>query len=170
MIDISASILEMAGVNVPGYMEGRPLFNKKIPARDHIVAARDRMDETVDKMRAIRTRNFKYIRNYYPDRPYMQPNNYKETQYPAWNIMKALYAAGKLTRQQALFCAPIKPEDELYDIVADPEELNNLAGLPRYAKELAQMKKLLAEWINKTGDKGQLPEEKIWLPAKKEGQ
>jgi N-sulfoglucosamine sulfohydrolase len=162
MIDISASILDFAGVKIPSYMEGRPLFTKKPVPRDHIIAARDRMDETVDKMRAVRTTRFKYIKNYYPDRPYMQANAYKETQYPAWNLMKDLYATGKLSRQQALFCSPTKPDEELYETDRDPEELNNLAGRPEYQKQLAEMRQLLENWIKKTGDMGQMKEEKIW--------
>ncbi|MHA4843411.1 sulfatase family protein [Flavitalea antarctica] len=164
MIDISASILDFAGIKIPSYMEGRPLFNSKPVIRDHIIAARDRMDETVDKMRAVRTKEYKYIRNYYPERPYMQANKYKETQYPAWNIMKELYSTGKLTSQQALFCAPTKPKEELYAIGRDPEELNNLASVQEYQKELVHMRQLLDDWIKKSGDLGQKPEEKIWLP------
>jgi N-sulfoglucosamine sulfohydrolase len=167
MIDISASILDFAGIEIPVYMEGSPLFTSKPLVRDHIIAARDRMDETVDMMRAVRTAKFKYIKNYYPGRPYMQSNKYKETQYPAWNIMKDLYASGRLTKQQSLFCSPTKPEEELYEIDKDPEELNNLAHIPEYQKELSNMRLLLENWIKKTGDMGQLAEEKIWLPEKK---
>jgi N-sulfoglucosamine sulfohydrolase len=165
LIDISASILDFAGIKIPAYMEGIALFKNESPARDHIVAARDRMDETVDKMRAVRTARFKYIKNYYPDRPYMQPNNYKETQYPAWNLMKELHASGKLTKQQGLFCSSTKPAEELYDIDKDPEEFNNLALNPGYKQELSKMRQLLESWIKKTGDMGQKTEEKIWLPS-----
>lgn len=125
------------------------------------------MDETVDMMRAVRDKRFKYIKNYYPERPYMQPNKYKETEYPVWNLLKELKAEGKLTPAQALFTADEKPEEELYDIVKDPYELNNLAGSPKCKNELHLMRKRLDEWIKKTGDKGQVPEEKIWLPKEK---
>lgn len=167
MIDISASILDFAGIKIPAYMEGHSLFGVKPQIRDHIIAARDRMDETVDKMRAVRTVRFKYIKNYYPERPYMQANNYKETQYPAWNLMKNMYASGKLTKQQALFCSTTKPEEELYDVEKDPEELNNLAFITEYQKELRKMRQLLDNWIKKSGDMGQKAEEKIWLPETK---
>ena len=102
-----------------------------------------------------------------PERPYMQPNNYKETQYPMWNLMKRLYAEGKLTPEQALFCAPTKPAEELYDLKNDPNELNNLAITARYKNTLFKMRSILDNWIKTTGDKGQFPEKKIWLPAKK---
>lgn len=163
-IDISATVLQIAGITIPRYMEGQGLLGPHAKKRDYIIAARDRMDETVDKMRCVRSKQFKYIKNYMPERPYMQPNNYKETEYPVWNLLKELNAQGKLTPAQALFCAQVKPAEELYDIVADPEELHNLATLEKHKKHLASMRSVLQKWIVQTGDKGQFAEKKIWLP------
>ena len=165
-IDISATALHMAGIKLPAYIEGRNIVGSGLQKRNHIIAARDRMDETVDKMRCVRTKEFKYIKNYLPNLPYMQANNYKEKQYPVWNLLKELKAQGKLTPAQALFCAPGKPAEELYDIQKDPDELVNLALLPRYAKTMVNMRGLLNNWIARTGDKGQYGEKKIWLPKK----
>lgn len=166
-IDISATILKMAGVQIPAYIEGRPFIGAGVQKRDYIIAARDRMDETVDMMRAVRDKQFKYIKNYYPERPYMQPNKYKETQYPVWNLLKQLKVEGKLTPAQALFTADTKPAEELYDIVKDPFEINNLAGDPVYKKQLIRMRCILQNWVKQTGDKGQVPEKEIWLPKEK---
>lgn len=165
-IDISATILKLAGVKIPSYTEGKPFLGTNVQKRNYIIAARDRMDETVDMMRAVRDKQFKYIKNYYPERPYMQPNNYKEKQYPVWNLLKELKAQGKLTPVQALFAADTKPAEELYDIVKDPDEIDNLANNSSYKKQLAKMRGELQNWIKQTGDKGQVPEEKVWLPAK----
>lgn len=165
-IDISATILQIAGINLPKHIEGRTLFGPQAEKRSYIIAARDRMDETVDKMRCVRTKQFKYIKNYMPEKPYMQSNKYKETQYPVWNLLKQLNAEGKLTPAQKLFVAPEKPEEELYDITKDPYEINNLAKIPAYRKQLADMQKILENWIAETGDKGQYPEKKVWLPKK----
>lgn len=157
-IDISATVLKVAGIDPPGYMEGRPILGDHVKKRDFIIAARDRMDETVDMMRCVRTKKFKYIKNYMPERPYMQPNKYKETEYPAWNIMKKMYAKGVLTPAQAKFCAPTKPTEELYDLLNDPEELHNLAADDKYRKTLKKLRSILENWIKETGDKGQIPE------------
>lgn len=166
-IDISATVLKIAGIEPPTYLEGRSIIGAGVKKRDYIIAARDRMDETVDKMRCVRTKNFKYIKNYMPDKPYMQPNNYKETQYPMWNEMKELNAQGKLTPAQALFCAPVKPAEELYDVKEDPYELNNLASSDKYKKTMMHMRGILQSWIKETGDKGQFREKRLWLPKKK---
>lgn len=165
-IDISATVLQVAGVKHPYYMEGNALLGKDVKVRDHVIAARDRMDETIDKMRCVRTKQFKYIRNFYPKWPYMQPNRYKETEYPVWNLLKQMNESGQLTPDQALFAAPSKPAEELYAIQKDPFELHNLALDANYEKHLNELRVILDEWIAKTGDQGQYPEEKIWLPKK----
>jgi uncharacterized sulfatase len=157
-IDISATILQVADIQPPTYMEGRPIFDSKAQKREYIIAARDRMDETIDKMRAVRTKRFKYIKNYMPQWPYMQPNQYKETEYPVWNLLKELKAQNKLTPAQALFTAETKPPEELYDIQKDPFELHNLAGEKQYQKILVKMRKMLDHWIKATNDQGQYPE------------
>jgi N-sulfoglucosamine sulfohydrolase len=168
-IDISASTLKMAGIRPPAYMEGRPIIGGGGRKRDYIIAAKDRMDETVDKMRAVRTKRFKYIKNYYPDRPYMQPNKYKETEYPVWNLIKQLNAEHKLTAAQALFAAPVKPAEELYDIQTDPDELHNLARLPQHKKTLMHMRSILSRWIRETGDMGQFAEKEVAVSAQVNG-
>ncbi len=165
-IDVSATILQLAGIRPPSHLDGRVLWGPGSKKRDYIIAARDRMDETVDKMRCVRDKRYKYIKNYLPDRPYMQPNNYKETEYPTWNLLKELNREGKLTPAQALFVAPTKPAEELYDIVTDPNELHNLAADTRYQKTIGRMRGLLDDWVKKTNDQGQYPEKEIWLPKK----
>lgn len=73
-IDITATSLAAAGLPVPGKMEGRDLFATDHQPRDYVIAARDRADYTIDKIRAVITPRFKYLKNYLTDRPYMQPN------------------------------------------------------------------------------------------------
>jgi hypothetical protein len=93
-----------------------------------------------------------------PERPYTQPNAYKEKQYPMLNLMKELQAQGKLTPAQLLFMAPRRPEEELYDLKEDPYEINNLAARPEQQERLKQMRAILEKWIKDTDDKGQYPE------------
>ena len=93
-----------------------------------------------------------------PERPYTQTNAYKESSYPMLNLMKELHAQGKLTPVQALFMAPRKPDEELYDIKNDPYEINNLAASPEHQQILKKMRAILERWIEETGDMGQFPE------------
>lgn len=157
-IDITATTLQFAGVEPPSNMEGRVLFGPAVKKRDYIIAARDRCDETVDRIRCVRDQRFKYIRNFYPDRPYTQPNVYKDVQYPPLRVMRDLHAQGKLTGAAALFMASKRPAEELYDLEADPHEINNLAAKPVHQQRLAAMRGILDRWIRETGDKGAIPE------------
>ena len=103
-----------------------------------------------------RTADFKYIRNFLPKRPYLQPCRYKD----AKNILIALrqwHSDGKLNPTQLLVFS-IRPPEELYDVHQDPYEINNLAANPAYATKLAKMRGQLDDWMKATDDKGQQAE------------
>ncbi len=173
-IDFAATSLAIAGITPPDYMEGRVfLGDNPAPSPEYVFAARDRCDETVDRIRAVRSKQYKYIRNYMPDRPYMQLNRYKEISYPSWRLLKRLHKQGKLTPAQELFLADTRPEEELYDVIADPDEVHNLAGDPKHQEILDRMGTVLNLWIQKTGDKGEIPEDpaiaKVLGPADDQG-
>jgi N-sulfoglucosamine sulfohydrolase len=147
-IDIAPTLLGFAGVRPPtGAMQGQDIFGTSYIPRPHIFAARDRMDTSIDRMRAVRTREFKYIRNYLPGIPYMQHNEYKEKNYPTWNLVKDWAKQGKLTKEQSLFAAPEKPIEELFDVQADPDEVRNLAGDPKYRETLKRLRALIDRFV-----------------------
>lgn len=147
-IDFAPTLVGFAGVRPPsGAMQGQDIFGTDYHPRDHIFATRDRMDISIDKMRAVRTRQYKYIRNYLPATPYMQHNPYKEDSYPTWNLVKEWNKLGKLTTSQALFAAAVKPIEELYDVVADPDEVHNLATDPARHSTLQQLRGLVDGFV-----------------------
>jgi len=156
-IDIAAISLAAAGIKIPDYMQAKDILAKNYQPRQAVFAARDRCDETVDHMRSVRTPDFKYIRNFLPNRPYLQPCAYKD----AKNVLKALRewnTAGKLNEAQKLLFRETRPKEELYDMNADPHEIKNLAGNPKYAKKLKEMRRRLNRWMKETDDKGRQPE------------
>ncbi|MEX0289640.1 MAG: sulfatase [Flavobacteriaceae bacterium] len=153
MIDVSATILDIAGVNLPEYLDGHPILGPKAKKRNHIFAARDLIDEVMDHIRCVRTKRFKYIRNYTPE------NGYRECEYvqnnrPMLAVIKQLHAQGALTDAQQLLLAKTKPVEELYDLKADPHEITNLAASAQHQETLKELRLLLDEWIIDTGDKG----------------
>ena len=153
-IDISATILEAAGIE-PGYeTHGKSLFGNDVKNRHYIFAARDKMDDTHDAMRAIRSAEFKLIHNLMPERAYCQYNRYKEASYPVLALLNVLNLKGKLPPQQAAFMAPVKPEFELFDMQADPFELNNLAADPAYAEVKEELLAALNRWREEINDQG----------------
>ncbi len=72
--------------------------------------------------------------------------------------MRRLHMEGKLNWQQALIMRAKRPEEELYDLENDPYELRNLAGAGEHKKLLADLRRKLDLWIEKTGDQGQRAE------------
>ena len=77
----------------------------------------------------------------------MQTNEYKEQNYPTWNLVKELNKKGQLNKAQALFAAAEKPIEELYDVQADPDEVHNMAQDPAQKKTLMQMRSLVDGFV-----------------------
>ncbi len=148
-IDISKTILDIAGVKPKHALQGENLLDGSTKDRKYIFAARDKMDSTHDAMRAVRTRNFKLIHNLMPERAYCQYNNYKERSYPVLALMNVMNMKGKLRPEQALFMAPEKPEFELFDLKNDPWELHNLADDPKYKEVKKELLTALNNWREK---------------------
>ena len=153
-IDMGATSLALAGIEIPTVMQSRNVLGQDYVPREFAFSARDRCDETVDRMRCVRSERFKYIRNFLPNRPWLQPNRYKDNK-PIIRAMRRLHAEGKLNEAQARIMSGRRPEEELYDLQSDPFELNNLAGNPDHADVQQRMRTALADWIRHTGDRGQ---------------
>ncbi len=145
-IDICATILEAAGAQTLIPLHGKSLFSEEVEQRMYIFAARDKMDETHDSMRAIRSKSFKLIHNLMPERPWCQFNRYKEASYPVLALMNVMNMKGELTSEQAIFMAASKPEIELFDLRSDPHELKNLADDPAHAATKSEMLEALNDW------------------------
>jgi len=94
--DIAPTILGLAGLRTPEHMHGQDLFGAGYREPEHVVATRDLMDVAYDRSRCVRTKRFKYIRNYLPAVPYMQANPYMERNYPVWNLLRQRRAEGRL--------------------------------------------------------------------------
>ena len=155
-LDWTAQTLAWAGVPLPSWFHGRPLFGGK--PREFVITARDRCDMTVDRIRCVRDARYAYIRNFMPERPYTQYNEYIQTQYPTLGALKQLFAEGKLNAVQSLFMQPQKPPVEFYDLKADAYEVHNLATSPKHEKLVASYARRLDRWIEDTKDQGEVPE------------
>ncbi|WP_422925270.1 sulfatase-like hydrolase/transferase [Singulisphaera sp. PoT] len=157
-IDLAATSLALAGIPIPAKMQGKDILASSYQPRTAVFSARDRCDETVDHIRSVRTAEFKYIRNYLPERPHLQPNRYKDNK-PIVKRLRELHAEGKLDPlQEALLFAPKRPSEELYDLKADPQELKNLSAEPQHQKTLESLRSQLRRWEEATGDRGREPE------------
>lgn len=185
-IDLAPTILQLAGATVPTTVQGKSfasvLKKPKAKIRDAIYAEKNWHDYE-DRVRAVRTERFKYIRNDYPDLAGTPSADAGRS--PTMDAIRRLHKEGTLTPLQSrIFQAP-RPAEELYDVIADPLEINNLANNSRYAKTLATLRAKLKRWGEETQDvlparrtpdefdrvTGQpLPGRKLPRPSKKEMQ
>lgn len=157
-LDLGTSALSLANIPIPEYMEGRNIFSSSETPREFVISTRDRCDFTIDRIRSVRSKEFKYIRNFMTDRPYTQPTYMDVDEIEFVKVMKQLHAENKLDAIQAQFFSDERPAAELYNLSEDPFELNNLAKDPEYAQTLKKHEAILDQWIVETGDKGQYPE------------
>jgi len=151
-IDLAAVTLAAAGLPVPATMQGRNFLAKDHQSRTEVFAARDRCDETVEKIRSLRTERFLHIRNFYPQRPHLQPNRYKDAK-PILAALRVSHEAGTLpSLTEELLFRPTRPAEELYDTVADPWQNHNLADDPAHAATLADLRARLDAFLVKSND------------------
>ncbi len=163
LIDVTATSLSLAGVPVPPEMHGRPFLGPNATRRRYLFTARDRIDETIDHVRTVRDDRYRYIRNYEPDRPYLQHMIYADHTNPNVNLMRKLYADGKLNADQARFMATTRPTEELYDLKSDPWEFHNLNKSADHRQILKRLRGVLDQWRKDTNDQGLEPEESAAL-------
>lgn len=155
MLDLSATTLAWAGIEIPDWYEGQDLFADDFEPRKWVASAKDRLDHTIDRVRTIRTEQFRYTRNYKLDRVLLQPQ-YRDSQEYLKNL-KELYASGELSEDLTRIYFGERPEEEFYDVVNDPAQVHNLINDPKYQKEVQLHRHLLDDWLA-AGDAGEAEE------------
>ncbi len=153
-IDLAAISLAAAGQPLPPAMQARDVFAKTYQPRDAVFAARDRCDETVERIRSVRTDRFLYIRNFHPQRPHLQPNAYKDGK-DIVDMLRFLDAAGMLDpKMEKILFSPTRPPEELYEWTTDRWQVKNLAADPAHKATLETLRARLDRWMVETKDRG----------------
>jgi arylsulfatase A-like enzyme len=171
-IDFAPTVLSMAGIEPPKVMQGKAQFGEfEVKKKsDYTFHSSDRFDELYDRLRAVRSLRYKYIKSFNTQISHAMPVSYRE-QMPMMQNLRELYAKGTLNENQEFWLHPTKSEEELYDLENDPYELHNLAGIPEFQDTLLHLRKVMKEWIKETNDLGQFPEKELiakWLPEGKQ--
>ncbi len=156
-LDMTKTWLSIANAEVPPVMQGRIFLGAKAePEPEYVFAFRERMDERFDHSRSVRNKNFVYIKNYMPYVSWGQHLEY------LWKMQATVsweqaYKNGRTNAVTGRFFEA-KPSEELYDTVADPDNVVNLADKPEHRKTLETMRGKLREWQLAIHDSGLLPE------------
>ncbi|SHJ25946.1 sulfatase-like hydrolase/transferase [Wenxinia saemankumensis] len=156
LVDILPTLAAIVGTPPPGGIHGQPFLGAGAAPRACAFSGRGRMDERHDLTRTARGRRYRYIRNYAPHRPWGQHYAF------AWlgahyQDYEAAHLAGELEPAQGRFWGP-KPAEELYDMEADPDAVNDLAGDRGHADTLRRMRGALDGHMLATRDLGLVPE------------
>jgi arylsulfatase A-like enzyme len=171
LLDITATTLSFACIPKPEGMQSRVFTGANADApRTYAVSARDRIDETVNRVRSVREKRYHYIRNFVAGQGFASLNRYKEKCFLVKPLMRELYAKGELTGAAAELMEPPPPE-LLYDTENDPYEINNLAESndPQHQEALVRLREILNSWMAETRDRGEIPEPpEIYEPFEKE--
>jgi arylsulfatase A-like enzyme/acetyl esterase/lipase len=159
--DFGATVLHLAGLAIPGQMDGEPFLGSgvtlaDINANDEAFCSTDRFDEQYNLCRSLQKGNLKYVRNYEPFYPYALYNEYRYVM-EAQKEWETKFDAGQLNAAQREFFES-RSAEELYDIASDPFETNNLATHPAYASTLADLRRRLRSRMTGMPDVGILPE------------
>jgi arylsulfatase A-like enzyme len=147
LMDIAATTLGLAGVEVPEFMDAKDVFAEDFH-REYIYASADRWGNVIDRTRSVMGERFHYIRNFLLDRPLFNWGAYEmvafsrdpEGKTTSLMAMRRMAEAGELEGAQM---APYgkRVAEELYDLKSDPDEVNNLAADPAYREQLTRMRK-----------------------------
>ena len=158
LIDLAPTVLSLAGVPVPLHMQGRVITGPEKGAEpEYVFAGVDRVDMSYDMVRAARDHRYKYIRNFYPDKPYVDFVPYRNNSATMQELLR-LHASDALTGAPALWMADSRPPEELYDTQADPHEVRNLARSAEHRATLERMRGALDGWMDRIGDLGLITE------------
>lgn len=160
-VDLSATVLNLAGVEIPEGIDGRPFLGNgvalsELNARDTAFGYADRFDEKYDMVRTVRKGDFQYIRNYQPFN-FDGLHNFYRYKMLAYREWWAMYQAGELNPIQSQFFES-RPAECLYDISKDPDAVFNLAGDPKYDAKLREMRALLQNQVKSMPDLSFIPE------------
>ncbi len=159
LVDLAPTMLSLTGCTIPDHLQGQAfLGSRKASVRQYIFAARDRMDSEYDRVRMIRDKQFLYVRNYMPEKPYYQNIAYR-LQQPMMPVILKMKDAGELNEQQMIWFSQTKPAEELYDCKADPFQFHNLVNDARNKAKLEELRKAYDQWVRRTGDMGEIPED-----------
>lgn len=170
--DLAPTFLEAAGLPVPADMTGKSLLplltggkpGQVEPARDKVFFGRERhasvrAGNVSYPVRAVRTADFLYLRNYEPARwPAGDPPIYGDvdqhhdiTGSPSKQAVVQHDDSDAAKKIFALSFAK-RPAEELYDLRTDPYQLQNLAGDARHADAQKKLRTDLDQYLTATKD------------------
>ena len=178
LTDLAPTILEAAGLKPLDVMTGRSLLallkGEAQAGRDRVFIERERhanvrRGDLSYPVRAIRTRDYLYIRNFRPDRwPAGDPEKYFSVG-PFGDIDGGPTKSLLLDRRTDPAIEPFfrlatakRPAEELYDLKRDPDQVENIAGNSVYRDAQQRLRSELDRWLGESGDPRATADDDRW--------
>ncbi|SIQ98068.1 sulfatase family protein [Maribacter ulvicola] len=154
LIDLSATTLNLAG-ETDYKTQGKPfLGHQNVADKKYVYGAVDRIGNIFLKSRTVRSKRFRYIRNYNNDLSINAATTaYRRANHPIYHLLNILNDRGELDAHQSKLVHKMEYE-ELYDVIYDPYELDNLALKPEWQNKLKDLSNNLDDWLKRIDDKG----------------
>lgn len=153
-IDLAPTFLALAGLEIPKTIQGvsaLPILQDPMAeTRDMIFAERNWHVYQVHE-RAIRTRDWLYIWNAWPERHNVSGES-AAYRFRAARELWEKAEAGLLTPAQALLTQVPQPSEMLFQVRQDPHQFHNLSQAPEHAGQIQELRTLLDRWKKETGD------------------
>ena len=161
-IDFAPTILSIIGLDIPEIYQGKAFLGaeKSRSERKYIFSASDRFDEHPDRIRAVKSKKYKYIRNYNIDKPHALNVAYRN-QMALMKNLNLLNESNLLSDKQKIWFQVPKSNEEFYDLQNDPFELNNLIEEKKFSKEINDLRIELDNWMNQINDLGDISEKEL---------
>jgi N-sulfoglucosamine sulfohydrolase len=161
-VDLLPTFVELAGGQVSKDLDGRSfarvLRGETKEHRSEIYASHTNDGRfNVYPIRCVRTRELAYILNLHPDWAHTTHIDQAQPR-DGLGYWLSWQTAGKNDKSAAALVKRYhqRPKEELYDVQADPWQLKNLAGDPKYSERLKSMRAQLANWLRSQGDEGRV--------------
>ncbi|MBK1878328.1 sulfatase-like hydrolase/transferase [Pelagicoccus mobilis] len=171
-IDLPATALTLAGIEVPDTYHGESLFKKgsaDVSQREHVFGTRDRADDMYDLSRCVFDGRYLYIRHYMPHLPWIQEGViFNPERKESVRELHRIRDAGEDTDLSKLLWEE-RPREELYDLQEDPQELINIADRDEVRGVKEKLSHVLRNWILETRDSGFLNEAEMQRRAREAG-
>jgi N-sulfoglucosamine sulfohydrolase len=157
LLDLGPTALDLAGIEIPAWIEGKSFLGPHATVQQTVIGVADRMDDSPGFGRSVRDERFRYVRNFLP---WLDGDDLPDyaSGVPITGELRRVRAAGRLPPGAAWFSRSSRPAEELYEITADPHEVDDLAGQAAHAADQARLRESLRAWMRQTRDTGILPE------------
>ena len=140
-LDIYPTLCELAGIEAPDFLQGKslmPLVERRSGELHEAIFSEMTFHAAYQPQRAVRTRRWKYIRRFH-DYPHPVLSNCDDS------ATKQLWVEHGWGEQ-------VVPEEQLYDLIFDPNEAASLHDSAEHAEVLRSMRERLVAWMRETDD------------------